>query len=273
MIICCASDEPPQLKGMFPCTAWSDFPERLHEVAVTHIPERPGQSDMERSLAFLSRDTPPRATEFGWREESYVVEHAEPGDLWVRQFGEQLGTGFIEEAVGLFITHDVERPKVFDVEVLNLFVNAVVGEIDAKMLKERCEQATASVLLFRTMHKTLPPFADHGHEVETGVCLDLLNGNARPRSSDFILNTSVQGFQLPVGDLGGQILCEQEISLDLSRDKEQYSPSAMKENEQLAGAIPMACSVSNTSSSIPRSARVSAWQKRVGNMSTRRRAL
>ncbi|KAF3602474.1 hypothetical protein F2Q69_00036754 [Brassica cretica] len=41
-------------------TAWSDFPERLHEVTVTHIPERPGQSDIERSLAFLSRDTPPR---------------------------------------------------------------------------------------------------------------------------------------------------------------------------------------------------------------------
>ncbi|KAF2562355.1 hypothetical protein F2Q70_00018693 [Brassica cretica] len=29
-------------------------PERRREVAVTHIPERPGQSDMERSLAFLS---------------------------------------------------------------------------------------------------------------------------------------------------------------------------------------------------------------------------
>ncbi|KAF3559529.1 hypothetical protein F2Q69_00017718 [Brassica cretica] len=29
-------------------------PERCREVAVTHIPERPGQSDMERSLAFLS---------------------------------------------------------------------------------------------------------------------------------------------------------------------------------------------------------------------------
>ncbi|KAF3535688.1 hypothetical protein F2Q69_00019991 [Brassica cretica] len=43
-------------------TAWRDFPERLHEVTVTHIPERPGQSDIERSLAFLSRDTPPRAT-------------------------------------------------------------------------------------------------------------------------------------------------------------------------------------------------------------------
>ncbi|KAF3607297.1 hypothetical protein DY000_02046052 [Brassica cretica] len=37
-------------------------PERRREVAVTHIPERPGQSDMERSLAFLSRDTPLRAT-------------------------------------------------------------------------------------------------------------------------------------------------------------------------------------------------------------------
>uniref|UniRef100_A0A0D2ZUK7 Uncharacterized protein n=1 Tax=Brassica oleracea var. oleracea TaxID=109376 RepID=A0A0D2ZUK7_BRAOL len=45
-----------------PSTAWSDFPERLHEVAVTHTPERPGQSDIERSLAFGSRDTPPRAT-------------------------------------------------------------------------------------------------------------------------------------------------------------------------------------------------------------------
>ncbi|KAF3530824.1 hypothetical protein DY000_02037163 [Brassica cretica] len=29
-------------------------PERRREVDVTHIPERPGQSDMERSLAFLS---------------------------------------------------------------------------------------------------------------------------------------------------------------------------------------------------------------------------
>ncbi|KAF2581872.1 hypothetical protein F2Q68_00002170 [Brassica cretica] len=32
-------------------TAWSDFPERLHEVAVTHISERLDRSDTARSLA------------------------------------------------------------------------------------------------------------------------------------------------------------------------------------------------------------------------------
>ncbi|KAF3559448.1 hypothetical protein F2Q69_00010674 [Brassica cretica] len=60
-------------------TSRSDFPERLHEVAVTHIPERPGQSDMEWSLAFLSRDTPlratcqsdpPRSLAFSWRDDT-----------------------------------------------------------------------------------------------------------------------------------------------------------------------------------------------------------
>uniref|UniRef100_A0A0D3AAK2 Uncharacterized protein n=1 Tax=Brassica oleracea var. oleracea TaxID=109376 RepID=A0A0D3AAK2_BRAOL len=54
-------------------------PERRREVAVTHIPERPGQSDMERSLAFLSRDTPlratcqsdaPRSLTFPWRDDT-----------------------------------------------------------------------------------------------------------------------------------------------------------------------------------------------------------
>uniref|UniRef100_A0A0D3A3W9 Uncharacterized protein n=1 Tax=Brassica oleracea var. oleracea TaxID=109376 RepID=A0A0D3A3W9_BRAOL len=33
-------------------TAWSDFPERLHEVVVHHIPERLSQSDRTKSLAF-----------------------------------------------------------------------------------------------------------------------------------------------------------------------------------------------------------------------------
>ena len=129
----------------------------------------------------------------------------------MRQFGEQLGTGLIKEAVGLFITHDVACHKVLDVKVLNLFVDAVLVEINAEMLEERCKQATASVLLVRTVHKTLPPLADHGHEVETGVRFDLLNWNAGPRSSDFILNTSVQGLQLPVGDLRGEIFSEQEV--------------------------------------------------------------
>ena len=54
-------------------------PERRHEVAVTHIPERPCQSDVERSLAFLSQDTLARATcqsdvprslAFPWRDDT-----------------------------------------------------------------------------------------------------------------------------------------------------------------------------------------------------------
>ena len=117
----------------------------------------------------------------------------------MRQLGEQLGTLLVEEVVGILISHDVAHHKLLDVEVLDLRV--VFAEINAEMLEERCEQATTSVLLVRTVHKTLPPLADHGYEVETGVCLDLLNWNAGPRSSDFILNTSLQGLQLPVGDL------------------------------------------------------------------------
>ncbi|KAF3514620.1 hypothetical protein F2Q69_00003981 [Brassica cretica] len=46
-----------ELKGgdksdLWTSTAWSDFPERLHEVVVHHIPERLFQSDRTKSLAF-----------------------------------------------------------------------------------------------------------------------------------------------------------------------------------------------------------------------------
>ncbi|KAF3556850.1 hypothetical protein F2Q69_00015403 [Brassica cretica] len=109
----------------------------------------------------------------GWIEESrigsykmYVVEHAEPGDLGVRQLGEQLGTLLVEEAVGILISHDVARHKVLDVEVLNLRVHLVFAEINAEMLEERREQATASVLLVRIVHQTEPPLAKHGDEMK-----------------------------------------------------------------------------------------------------------
>ncbi|KAF3519732.1 hypothetical protein DY000_02059129 [Brassica cretica] len=51
-----------ELKGgdysdLWTSTAWSDFPERLHEVAVTHIPERPGQSDIERTGSTFTHTT------------------------------------------------------------------------------------------------------------------------------------------------------------------------------------------------------------------------
>ncbi|KAF3515950.1 hypothetical protein DY000_02058690 [Brassica cretica] len=38
-------------------TSWSDFLERLHEVAVHHIPEQLSQSDRPKSLAFSRPET------------------------------------------------------------------------------------------------------------------------------------------------------------------------------------------------------------------------
>ncbi|WZZ50560.1 hypothetical protein YC2023_050667 [Brassica napus] len=51
-----------QLKGgdksdLWTSTAWSDFPERLHEVAVHHIPDRLSQSYCTKSLAFSRPET------------------------------------------------------------------------------------------------------------------------------------------------------------------------------------------------------------------------
>ncbi|KAG5411756.1 hypothetical protein IGI04_008075 [Brassica rapa subsp. trilocularis] len=43
--------------GLWTSTAWSDFSERLHEVAVHHIPERLIQNDCTKSLAFSHPET------------------------------------------------------------------------------------------------------------------------------------------------------------------------------------------------------------------------